>query len=141
MFKNLLLAVDVLSPESAARSAEAAVSMARAEGATLHLLNVVPDSGMAIVGASLTADLVKTARSNAKAELEAWARKVIPEDVKSVLHVVNGTVYDQIIRVSDQMEIDAIIVGAHRPELKDYLIGPNSARVARHATQSVFVIR
>lgn len=141
MFKNLLLAVDVLSPEAATRSAEAAVSMARAEGATLHLLNVVPDSGMAIVGASLSADVVQTARANARSELEAWAKEVIPEDVESVLHVVNGTVYDQIIRVADEMEIDAIIVGAHRPELKDYLIGPNSARVARHASQSVFVIR
>lgn len=141
MFKNLLLAVDVLSPDSAARSAQAAVSMARAEGATLHLLNVVPDSGMAIVGASLPADLVKTARSNAKAELEAWAQQAIPEDVQRVLHVVDGTVYDQIIQVSKQKEIDAIIVGAHRPELKDYLIGPNAARVARHAPQSVFVVR
>ncbi|MEO0863555.1 MAG: universal stress protein, partial [Pseudomonadota bacterium] len=36
---------------------------------------------------------------------------------------------------------DAIFVGAHRPELKDYLIGPNAARVARHAQQSVFVVR
>ena len=66
---------------------------------------------------------------------------MIPDDVTYVVHVVAGTVYDQIIRVSNQMEIDAIIVGAHRPELRDYLIGPNSARVARHATQSVFVIR
>ena len=53
MFKSLLLAVDVNAPEGAVRSAEAAISMARAEGATLHLLNVVPDPGMAIVGASI----------------------------------------------------------------------------------------
>ncbi len=141
MFKNLLLAVDVLSPESAKRSAHAAVSMARAEGATLHLLNVVPDSGMAIVAASLSADQMSKARSNALTELETWADSVIPDDVERACHVVEGTVYDQIIRVSDQMGIDAIIVGAHRPELKDYLIGPNAARVARHAQQSVFVIR
>ena len=57
------------------------------------------------------------------------------------IHVSEGTVYDQIIRVSHALNIDAIIVGAHRPELKDYLIGPNAARVARHAPQSVFVVR
>lgn len=141
MFKTLLLAVDILDPEGAARSTEAAVSMARAEGAVLHILNVVPDSGMAIVGASLSADQMKAARANAQAELEAWAGKTLPGDVDHALHVVEGTVYDQIIRVADKMQIDAIIVGAHRPELKDYLIGPNAARVARHAPQSVFVVR
>ena len=141
MFNTLLLAVDVNAPEGAARSAEAAISMARAEGATLHLLNVVPDTGMAIVGASMAADSMKTALAAAQSELESWAKATIPDDVTHKLHVVEGTVYDQIIRTADILNIDAIIVGAHRPELKDYLIGPNAARVARHAEQSVFVVR
>lgn len=141
MFKNLLLALDVQAPESSVRSAQAAVSLARTEGATLHVLNVVPDSGMPIVGASLSADLLENARRSAKAELEEWAKQAIPDDVECVLHITEGTIYDQIIKMSDKLEIDAIIVSAHRPELKDYLIGPNSARVARHAKQSVFVIR
>ena len=141
MFKNLLLALDVQAPESSVRSAQAAVSLARTEGATLHVLNVVPDSGMPIVGASLSADLLETARRSAESELEEWAKQAIPDDVACVLHITEGTIYDQIIKMSDKLEIDAIIVSAHRPELKDYLIGPNSARVARHAKQSVFVIR
>ncbi|APX12208.1 universal stress protein [Tateyamaria omphalii] len=141
MFKTLLLAVDVNAPEGAARSAEAAFSMARAEGATLHLLNVVPDTGMAIVGASMAADSMKNALAAAKSELERWAKANVPDDVSHHVHVAEGTVYDQIIRTSRTLDIDAIIVGAHRPELKDYLIGPNAARVARHATQSVFVVR
>ncbi|MEL6565600.1 MAG: universal stress protein [Pseudomonadota bacterium] len=141
MFKSLLLAVDVNAPEGAGRSAEAAISMARAEGATLHLLNVVPDSGMAIVGASLARDSMTNALNAARSELEAWAASTIPADITHDLHVAEGTVYDQIIRTAHALDIDAIIVGAHRPELKDYLIGPNAARVARHATQSVFVVR
>ncbi|MEL6617798.1 MAG: universal stress protein [Pseudomonadota bacterium] len=141
MFKNLLLAVDVNAPEGAARSAQAAVSMARAEGATLHLLNVVPDAGMAIVGASLGADHIKHALSAAQTALDDWASTAIPQDVATELHIAEGTVYDQIIRTANALNIDAIFVGAHRPELKDYLIGPNAARVARHAQQSVFVVR
>jgi nucleotide-binding universal stress UspA family protein len=141
MFKNLLLAVDINASEGAERSAEAAVSMARAEGATLHVLNVVPNTGMAIVSASLGADHIKKALAAAHAELENWAKQNIPEDVAHELHLAEGTVYDQIIHVADKLGIDAIIVGSHRPELKDYLIGPNAARVARHAQQSVFVVR
>ena len=141
MFKSLLLAVDVNSPEGSIRSAEAAISMARAEGATLHLLNVVPDTGMPIVAASMTADSMKQALKAAKTELENWASSRIPKDITHQVHVAEGTVYDQIIRMAGALNIDAIVVGAHRPELKDYLIGPNAARVARHADQSVFVIR
>jgi len=37
--------------------------------------------------------------------------------------------------------IRLIEMSAHRPEFKDYVIGPNAARVLRHATQSVFVAR
>ena len=57
------------------------------------------------------------------------------------LHVVTGTVYDQIIKTANSLNADCIIVGAHSPSLKDYLMGPNAARVARHASQSVFVVR
>ena len=32
-------------------------------------------------------------------------------------------------------------MASHRPELRDYLIGPNAARVMRHADASVLVVR
>ncbi len=39
------------------------------------------------------------------------------------------------------LKIDHIVMGAHRPSLSDFLLGPNSARVARHAGCSVTVVR
>lgn len=141
MFKNLLLAVDVNDKPGSERCSEAAAGMARSEGATLHVLNVVPDSGMAIVGASLSPDLSAKVMEQAKTDLKAWAESAMPGDVDVQLHVSRGTVYDQIIKTAQTLGVDAIFVGAHRPELKDYLMGPNAARVARHAPQSVFVIR
>jgi len=33
------------------------------------------------------------------------------------------------------------VLASHRPDLKDYLLGPNAARVVRHADRSVFVVR
>jgi nucleotide-binding universal stress UspA family protein len=141
MFKNLLLSVDLNDAHGAERSARAAVSMARAENAVLHVVNVVPDSGMSIVAASLGAAHADEVMAQAQADLETWAAKTIPADIDTHLHVLRGTVYDQIIKTAEALESDAIFVGAHRPELKDYLIGPNSARVARHASRSVFVIR
>lgn len=141
MFENLLLAVDVTSPDGASKSVAAAVALAKAHGSTLHLLNVVPDSGMAIVGASLAPDHMKRLMEAAQNEMHAWTDKNVPNEVSHQIHIVEGTVYDQIIHVANKLDVDAIIVGAHRPEFRDYLIGPNAARVARHATQSVFVVR
>ncbi|MEP3300223.1 MAG: universal stress protein, partial [Pseudoruegeria sp.] len=36
---------------------------------------------------------------------------------------------------------DLIVIGAHRPDFKDYLLGPNAARVVRHSECSVYVVR
>lgn len=141
MFKTLLLSVDVNDADAASRVAQAAVAMAQSEAAKLHILNVVPDGGMSIVSASLGPDHMQEMLAQATAELQSWVAQSVPDTIDHELHVTQGTVYDQIIKVAKKLDVDAIYVGAHRPELRDYLIGPNAARVARHATQSVFVIR
>lgn len=141
MFKTLLLAVDVDDAEDAKRTTEAAIMLARAEGAVLHLLNVVSDSGMAIVSSMLGPDHPRQMAERAKTELKAWAAKAIPADLQTELHIAQGTVYDQIIKSANKLEVDLIIVGAQRPQFQDYLIGPNAARVVRHASQTVFVVR
>lgn len=141
MFKTLLLAVDVNDTEGAVRSTQAAVSMAMHEDALLHILNVVPDQGMPIVSASMAPDHSEAIRSAAEAALNKWITTNVPDTIAVKPHVVAGTVYDQIIKTADALNADCIFVGAHSPTLKDYLIGPNAARVARHASQSVFVLR
>ena len=141
MFKTLLLAVDINDPEGAVRSTEVAVSMAQQDGATLHILNVVPDQGMAIVSASMAPGHSQAIQQAAKSAMDEWANSNVPETVKSEIHVVPGTVYDQIIKTANTLNADCILVGAHSPSLRDYLMGPNAARVARHASQSVFVVR
>ncbi|MEO1749190.1 MAG: universal stress protein [Pseudomonadota bacterium] len=141
MFKTLLLAVDINDPDGAERSTQAALRMAKQEDATLHILNVVPDQGMSIVSAAMPSDHNESVLETAKKALETWAQHNVPGDVASKLHVARGTVYDQIIKSAKNLNADCIIVGAHGLSLKDYLIGPNAARVARHASQSVFVIR
>ena len=55
--------------------------------------------------------------------------------------VENGTVYREIVEAAKDLDIEHIVMGANRPSLADYLLGPNSARVARHAGCSVTVVR
>lgn len=141
MFKKILLAVDLNDVEAGSRSTEAAVEMAKKDGAALLVLNVVPDQGMPIVSAAMTPDHRQSVKNEAEAALSEWANSSLPDGLDTQLHVARGTVYDQIIKEADRLKADCIVVGAHSPALKDYLIGPNAARVARHANQSVFVVR
>lgn len=141
MFKTILLAVDVNDLSGSARPAATARQMALTDQAELHVMNVVPDYGMSIVGSFFSQDHNKEILKQAKAALETWAAEVLSGVSNLRLHVDQGTIYDLVLQEATSVNADAIIVGAHKSQLKDYLIGPNAARIARHATQSVFVIR
>ncbi|WP_136440986.1 universal stress protein [Pacificoceanicola onchidii] len=141
MFEKILLAVDLNQSKGKRRTLDAACQLAQVNNAELHVLNVVPDSGMAMVGAALGPELAQKILDEAEAQLKSWAAENLPDGAAADLHVAKGNIYDTIIRTANEIGADAIVVGAHRPELRDYLVGPNAARVVRHANQSVFVIR
>ncbi|WP_138471041.1 universal stress protein [Poseidonocella sp. HB161398] len=138
MFKTVLASVDVSVPEETRALLKAAQEAAAGWGATLHVVTVVPDVGMAIVGAQLGQDFGERSRHAAQAELE---RALADAGVEAEPHVLTGTVYDRVIRLADELDVDLIMVGAHRPELKEYLLGTNAARLLRHSRKSVLVLR
>lgn len=141
MFKTILLTVDVNDLKGSERPAEVARIMAQAEGAELHVMNVVPDYGMSIVGSFFGPDHNKAILKEAKSALEKWSEEALEGVPNLRLHVDQGTIYDLVLKEAKSVKADAIIVGAHKSHLKDYLIGPNAARISRHAAVSVFVIR
>jgi nucleotide-binding universal stress UspA family protein len=51
-----------------------------------------------------------------------------------------GNVYEEILKLADEIACDLIVMASHWPELKDYFLGPNAARVVRHANCSVLVV-
>lgn len=141
MFKTILLAVDMNDLPESNHVAEAAVRMAECDGAKLHIINVIPGSGMAMVGSYLGPDQTIAIKSEAEERLKSWSAETIPAAVLGGLSVAQGTIYHEIIKAAQEVQAEVIVVGANRPALKDYLVGPNAARVVRHAPQSVLVIR
>lgn len=141
MFKTVLLTVDVNDFKGSERPAEVARTMMETGSEELHVMNVVPDYGMSIVGSFFSQDHNKIILKEAKAALEQWGAEQFAGIDNVRLHVDQGTVYDLVLQEAKAVGADAIIVGAHKSQLKDYLIGPNAARISRHAKQSVFVIR
>ncbi|MEO1292070.1 MAG: universal stress protein [Pseudomonadota bacterium] len=141
MLNAILLPIDLSHTDGARRAISVAVEMAQAHRAVLHVMTVVPSFGMSIVGSYFEKDFEKRALTDAEAQLRSFCEQAIPAGIETHPHVAHGAIYDEIIRGADKLGCDTIVMAAHRPELRDYLLGPNAARVVRHAKQSVFVIR
>ena len=80
-------------------------------------------------------------KDEAVVKLQEIANEHIPKEMQAGVVVENGTVYREIVEAAKDLNIEQIVMGAHRPSLADFLLGPNSARVARHAGCSVTVVR
>jgi len=141
MTKSILLPVDLNHESSWNKAILQAVSLAKANGADLHVLTVIPDYGSSMVGSFFPDGFADKALSETKAALDALVSKHIPPGINTTAHAVHGTIYKRILAAADDNGCDLIVLGSTRPSMQDYLLGPNAARVVRHAKQSVFVVR
>jgi nucleotide-binding universal stress UspA family protein len=141
MYKHILLPVDLEAASSSAQALDAAVAQAQASGATLHVMTVVPDFGMSVVGSFFPDDFAEKALAETAKRLHAYVADNVPDEV-TVQHIVaHGRIYDEIIKAAASTGAGLIVMSAHRPDVSDYLLGSNAARVARHAKQSVLIVR
>ncbi len=140
-YENILLPIDLGHPSSWQWALPSAVDIARMHGGTLHVLTVIPSFGMPVVGSFFPKNFEEEARKEAERALASFIREKVPDDITADGYVAVGTIYDEILRAADRIGCDLIVLASHRPEMKDYLLGTNAARVVRHARQSVFVVR
>lgn len=141
MFKKILAPIDLDHTSVNERLLSNAEEMANLYNAELHVITVIPDYSMSIVGSFFPKEHEKQALEVAQVMLkDILSTRTAPAGgLKG--HVAHGTIYDEITKAADKLGCDLIIMASNRPELKDYLLGPNAARVVRHARQSVFVVR
>ena len=108
----------------------------RAEGGEIIAVHVYepPNSS---VRAYLDEELVEGAQKTAR---ERLAEKVSGEpDVKA--EMLMGHSGRAITDYAAKVGADCIVVGSHKPELADFLLGSTAARVVRHAPCAVHVLR
>jgi universal stress protein F len=149
MTTSILAPVDLADTATAQIVLTAALDQAVGAKAKLTVMTVVPDfvGGLdyryAIrgeTGGSADYD-VREIVAEALARLNDIVSTRAPEGMTIDTVTRHGTVYEQILRVAEDIGADQIVIGAHRPQLSDYLLGPNTARVVRHAKCSVNVVR
>ncbi len=147
---NYLAAIDLADEQSWESVISKTVGMATGiDGAKIYLMTVISgivsgiDQRYAIRGEMHgSGDYpMQEWKDEAADKLREIASKHIPKEMQAGVIVENGTVYKEIVEAAKDLDIDQIVMGAHRPSLADFLLGPNSARVARHAGCTVTVVR
>lgn len=141
MYKTILVPIDLDQRSSWEKALPIAVEYGQIFGARLHAVTVLPVFGAGVVGSYFPADFEERVSAEVEEKLTALVRDNVPSSLEAACHVAHGTVYEEILRVAGEIGADLIVMASHRPELKDYLIGPNAARVVRHADVSVLVVR
>ncbi len=143
MSKSILCAIDISEPGVNEKVLKTAAKLAEIDGARLDVITVVPNFGMSIVSSYFKDDFQEKANTEAKRMLKETVTNILGAEADSeIRHIIaSGSIYEEILRVSHQTESDLIVIGAQAPDIKDYLLGPNAARVVRHSKASVFVVR
>jgi nucleotide-binding universal stress UspA family protein len=121
----------------------AAVEMAERFGSDLYLLRAVtippeyPAAGAGTAADPLPAHLVKTALS----ELTRLASQASCLNARLAPPLVRiGESWRVVLDVSDELDVDLIVVGSHGYGGLDRILGTTAGRVANLATRSVLVV-
>jgi universal stress protein F len=143
MSNTVLCAVDISNTGRDQHVVKQAARLAALDGAQLDVITVLPDYGMSVVGGFFEKDHQKDLATKTQAALSDLVEETIGAEANAkVRHLVAiGSAYEQILKTAEKDGADLIVIGAHKPDFKDFLLGPNAARVVRHSHCSVYVVR
>ena len=136
MYKSILIPVD-LANVAKVNSLIDHVSVDSSDNAKIILLNVVEEiPGWAAV--ELPRDILDKSVQSSLEKLKALAASA---SVAVEVEVRVGHPYKTILEVAEEKSAELIIVTSHQPELQNFFLGSTAAKVVRHATCSVLVVR
>ncbi len=135
MFKKILVPVEHSDPKTWAKSLPIAEDLAKHHGANLLVISVIPEI---IRLPNLPADYGKDAKVHVEGVLQKAMREA---GVEAEILVSQGSVYREILIAAHANKVDLIVLSSPKGDFPDYPLGPNAARVTRHANCSVFIVR
>ncbi len=141
MYSHIMLPVDLNHKSSWLKALPTAAEYCKVFSANLYVMTVIPDFGMPLVASYFPGSFSEKALADAEKRLQAFVKEHVPDEVATQHLVSRGSIYKEIIRIAKEVNADLIVMASHRPELGDYLLGPNAERVIQHSDKSVLVVR
>jgi len=136
MYKSILVPIDLAHVMEGKNTLEIARANLE-EGGNVTLLNVVEDIPK-WAAAQLPKGTIERAMKNAVQQLKAMCEKC---DGMADFEVRTGHTYQVILEVAQEKNAELIIIASHRPGFREIYLGSTAAKVVRHATCSVHVMR
>ncbi|PCJ27611.1 MAG: universal stress protein UspA [Rickettsiales bacterium] len=141
MFKSIVIPVDLSDKQSIKAVFPPALNFVNAFGAKIHLVHIMPDFGMKVIEDYLPRHWVRDQKEKYNKLFDDMVKKFVPEEVEVKIYIGRGAIYDEVINYSEKVNADLIILSAVRPQLKNYMLGPNASKIVRHSSISVLVVR
>ncbi len=138
---KILVPIDLVDPARELNTVKEALRQHAAFEGELHFMNVIPEFNNDLFKQLYADNVGEKAKSNVQEQMENFCKKYLPEGLHYTTHIRTGVVYKEILQTADEISVDMIVMSASRPELKDYLLGPNTGKVVRHSNHSVLVVR
>ncbi len=140
MPKKILVAVDLEDSkltEKMLRTASEIASLHDAQVTLVHVAAKLPTD----VATRLPEDFQRQMAEKLMNQLHKLAASSnLPPEATQVL-LRYGPIYREILAQAEADKTDLIVIGCHKPDAADFLLGSNAARVSRHANCSVYVVR
>ena len=142
MYNRILLPIDLNHKASWSKSLPTALQLCRDYSASLHVVMVVPDFGLPLVGGFFPKEYAAKAKQAITDNLREFVKANVPKDIKVQRIVADGKAYEAILRVAKKIDADLIIMASHkRKRAEDYVLGTNALRVVQLSRTSVMIVR
>lgn len=142
MFKKVLVPVDLTEPEFIRQALQLALREVRDNDAELHLITVVPGFSNSFVASFFSESEHQKAVTEVARKFKKFALSELPDGVKPVLKVYEGSPAELIVDYVRRKDIDLVLMSAHhRSRVDEFLLGSVSARVAERAGCSVMLLK
>ena len=140
MYMQILVPVDLSDPDLVKPAIETAVSMARASGGSVRLVNVLPTTPV-MLAEYVPPDFELQQRKASEDALSRIASECGLDPAHVSWAVRQGGIYHEVLEQAKAINADLIVMSSHRPAMRTYFLGSNAGHVVRYAKCSVLVVR
>ncbi|MCG6658211.1 universal stress protein [Halomonas campisalis] len=142
MYSKILLPVDLNEESSWEKALPTAVTLCRTFNASLHVVTVLPDYRMPLVGSYFPKDFANKAHQAVTDAQHKFIEEHVPDDLQVQTVIVDGSPWEAIVKAAKKLEVDLIVMASHnKRKFADYVLGPNAEHVVHHAKMSVMIVR
>ncbi|NIC07305.1 universal stress protein [Billgrantia bachuensis] len=142
MYNKILLPVDLNEESSWAKALPTALTLCRTFGASLHVVTVLPDYHMPLVGSYFPSDFAEKAHEALSKAQHRFIEDHVPDDIQVQSVIVDGSPWEAIVKAAKKLGVDLIVMASHnKRKFADYVLGPNAEHVVHHSKMSVMIVR